>query len=189
MPTFDEAVIALLDMIERGEGTFYGLELEVIMQGLGRLVGSRFSSLTREDVVDAVNEALARFIAAAREGKVDRSRNPAAYLTAIALNFAIELRRRQRAEQLAEPEEIERAAGGEDPLQDFIQLLSDRQTILELMRRARDSGQHELNDLIRCWRDLVSVGETPTLRELGICLGISHTEVRRRLDRLAKLRQ
>jgi hypothetical protein len=177
-------------MVERGEGdAFQGPELDVIMQGLGRLVGSRFASLSREDVVDAVNEALARFIAAAQKEGVGRSRSPAAYLTTIALNFAADLRRRQRAEQLAEPEEIERAAGGEEPLEEFVQLLSDRQTILALMGRARDSGQHELNDLIRCWRDLVSADDAPTLRALGVCLGISHTEVRRRLDRLAELRQ
>jgi hypothetical protein len=66
-------------------------------------------------------------------------------------------------------------------------VLSDRETILELMRRARDSGPHELHDLIRRWRDIESAGGTPALRELGEDLCISHTEVRRRLDRLAAL--
>jgi DNA-directed RNA polymerase specialized sigma24 family protein len=184
---FDEAVAALLDSLDRGErAAFGGDELAVILRGLGRFLRSRFPGLPREDVVDIVNEALLGLMTAATEGSLDRSRSPAAYLTTIAYREAIDvLGRRERA---AEPEEIAKAAGESDPIPALLELLSDRETILDLMRHARDSGQDELNDLIRCWIDLDSAGEAPTLRKLAARLSISHTEVGRRLDRLARLR-
>jgi hypothetical protein len=185
---FDEAVVALLDAVEHGEGdAFTGAALDVIVQGLGRFLRASFPGLPREDVVDAVDEALLRFIVAAREGKIDRQARPAAYLTTIASHNAVDVLRRQQGEQAVEPEEIEEAVGDDDSFENLDRLLSDRETILTLMQRARDSGQHELNELMQCWLDMDFAGQKPTLRDLGAHLQISHTEVRRRLDRLAQL--
>lgn len=188
MPAFDDAVTALMDAIGEGDSNaFLGADFDVILQGLGRLIRSRYGSLSREDVVDVVNEALLRFVAAVRDGRVDPTRRPAAYLTTVAINTATEVLRQRRSEELVGQEELERAARTEESLDALLARHDDRRAVRDLMQRAREAGEHDLADLIRCFRDLVASGEQPTLRELGTSLGISHTEVRRRLDRLAAL--
>jgi DNA-directed RNA polymerase specialized sigma24 family protein len=184
---FDGAVAALVGSLAEGEegAPFSDDQLEVILQGLGRFVRSRFPTLGREEVVDSVNEALARFIDAVRQDRVDVGSRPAAYLTKTTENISIDAVRER--ETPVDEEVLDELSGEDTSFESFLNVLSERTTILKLMRQARDTGQHELNELIRCWMDVDASGEKPTLRKVGARLGISHTEVRRRLDRLADL--
>jgi RNA polymerase sigma factor (sigma-70 family) len=182
---FDAAVLALMASLESGE-PLEDAQLAVLLQGLGRFLGARFSALGREDVVDAVNDALVRFIAAVREGRVDPDRRPAGYLTRIAENAALD-RLRQQARETTDFDDVQERESEEAPLDALLNLLTSQAMVLELMAAARDRGEHELNMLIEAFLNLAEHGARPTLRELGAALGVSHTEIHRRLERLAAM--
>jgi DNA-directed RNA polymerase specialized sigma24 family protein len=181
---FDAAVLALLDAVASG-GAFGERDLQLLTSGLGRFVSAAYGSLDRDERAEVVSESLLSFISAAQARRIDRAQRPAAYLTRIASNAAVDaLRRRQRED----PERDVEGLGEDDAaLQATLDRLTGQARIVRLMRAAMDSGEHDLVRLMRAFRDMSSGGATPTLRQLGAKLGTSHTEVRRQLDRLAQL--
>jgi RNA polymerase sigma factor (sigma-70 family) len=178
-------VAALIASVEHRQ-PFDESDLATLMQGLGRYLRARFRTLTRDEVVECVNEALARFIAAVGAGRIDPTRRPAAYLTRTTERVALDEVRRRSAEAL-ETIEVEELPAEEAPLEALLDALAGRDAVLELMTRARDRGEHELINLIRAWLNAAQPGKVPTQRELGATLGISHTEVGRRMVRLQEL--
>jgi RNA polymerase sigma factor (sigma-70 family) len=182
---FDAAVLALMAALESGE-PLDEARLAVLLQGMGRFLRSRFNTLGREDVVDAVNEGLVRFIAAVRDGRVDPDRRPAGYLTRTAENAALD-RLRQQARETTAFEDVPEPESEDAPLDALVNLLASQAIVLGLMAAARDRGEHELNVLIEEFLNLAEHGARPTLRALGAALGVSHTEIHRRLERLASL--
>ncbi len=182
---FDAAVLALMAALASGE-RLDDAQLAVLLKGLGRFLRFRFPALGREDVVDAVNEGLVRFIAAVREGRVDPGGRPAGYLTRTAENAALD-RLRQRSREAPTLDDVDELESSDAPLDALLDLLTSQAIVLELMATARDRGEHELNVLIEAYRNLAEHGSTPTLRQLGAALGVSHTEIHRRLERLAIL--
>jgi DNA-directed RNA polymerase specialized sigma24 family protein len=183
-PEFDAAVLALIASVESDE-PLSERHLAVLLQGLGRYLRATFRGLDREDEVDAVNDGLLRFIEALRSGRVNPQAKPAGYLTRTVANAAVDRLRQRRRE--APDVDIEELADDDTSLDDVLELLVGQDAVLRLMARVRDCGEHELNDLIRTFKDLAEVGRTPTQRQLGAALNLSHTEIRRRLDRLAAL--
>lgn len=184
-PEFDAAVLALIASLDNGT-VFKDAELGILVQGLGRFLRARFQTLNRDDVVEAVNDAVVRFIAAVREGKVDQRARPAAYLTRIASNAAVDLLR-LRSHEVSDVEAIDEEPADDAALEALVEALSSKALVIQLMAIAKDRGEHELNLLIAAYRNLAQPGKTPTLRQLAAELGLSHTEVRRQLDRLAAL--
>jgi RNA polymerase sigma factor (sigma-70 family) len=182
---FDAAVLALMISLESG-APLAEHPMNVLLLGLSRFLRSRFRTLSRDDLVDAVNDALVRFIAAVGDGKVDRRRNAAAYLTRTAQNAAHDLLR-QRTRETQPYAVIDQLQAEAPVIDELLDLLASRAMVLELMAVARDEGEHELNALISTYLNLADAGGRPTLRELGDALGVSHTEINRRLERLAEL--
>jgi Sigma-70 region 2 len=183
---FDTAVLALLNAVE-SHGEFREAELNVVTLGLGRFLAAAYGGLDRDERTDVLDESLVRFIAAARTGAIDRSQSPAAYLTRTAANAAIDvLRRRRHDDTGGDAAEL----GEEDAsLGAVVDRLASRAQVVRLMRLAIECGEDDLVRLMRAFLDIGESGATPTLRQLGERLGSSHTEVRRRLDRLAELEE
>jgi DNA-directed RNA polymerase specialized sigma24 family protein len=180
-PEFDAAVLALVASVEHGE-PFAEEDFQIMVRGLGRFLRARFGTLPRADVVDCVNEAVTRFIAAIQAGQVLTSMRPAGYVTRIAERVALD--RVDRSPPAAIESNVEDVPDEDDPESALLDALASRQDVLKLMIRVRERGEHELNDLIRAWRDLAQPGKVPSRRQLGSVLQISHTEVGRRIERL-----
>ncbi len=181
---FDTAVLALLNAVE-SHSEFGEAELNVVTLGPGRFLAAAYGSLERDERTDVLDESLVRFIAAANAGAIDRSQSPAAYLTRTAAHAAIDvLRRRRHDDPAGDAAEV----GEEDAsLSAVVDRLASRTQVLRLMRLAIDRGENDLVRLMRAFLNMSASGTTPTLRQLGDRLDLSHTEVRRQLDRLAEL--
>jgi hypothetical protein len=183
---FEDSVTRLFESISSGRAVAGQEDLDVVIKGLGRYIHAAFPKLTRDDIVDVVNTSLLRFTEATNAGRVDTSGNLGGYLATIGRNVALDMLRQMK--RLAPTrEETPEPPGEYDPrLESVIDALQSAAIIQTAMGRARAAGDHGVNDVVRAWLNLADQkDDKPTLREVATALGISHTEVRIRLRRLA----
>jgi hypothetical protein len=188
-PDFDASVEELLVVLVDGEGRgeLGSGDVAAITLGLSRFLAARFPGLRDPD--DAASEALTRFVEAAHEGRVDRALRPAAYLTRIARNAAIDrLRHEAFVDVVAEPVAAGTATASPMADEDAIVRLLDSDATCELVSEgigaANRAGDHTVVRIVTWWVDMAqSLSRAPTSREVGIRAGVSHTTVREALTR------
>jgi len=186
---FDRAAAALYRSAS-GREAFGVEEYTPLAQGLGRYLRAGFPTLKRDEIVDLVSLALERFLVAAGQSNFEPERPAGAYLTTIARNAAIDALRRERAAEqigLGDVDELPEQGAAGDAFERRLEILSGRQQTDELRRLAAAAGRGELVELVETYLRLAESGRSVSLRELGKELGLSHTEVRLRLDELAAL--
>jgi hypothetical protein len=183
---FDTSVQRLLETVS-GSGASTGVgsdDIAGITGALTRLLVARFPELRDPD--DASSEAVARFVEAAQAQRIDARANPAAYLTRIAVNAAIDrLRRDGREELVAEPSALEPATD-EEAIVRLLDSQATRQLISEGVDVANQAGDHTVVLIITHWIDMAQrLSRAPTSREIEDRTGVSHSAV---LAALARFR-
>ena len=87
---FDRAAAAVAECVRDGESLERN-DLQVLDHGLRRMIGSHFNRLEAWEVVEVASDSISRYWDAAERGLVDLDANPAAYLSTIARNAALDL--------------------------------------------------------------------------------------------------
>ncbi|MFH8221581.1 sigma factor [Streptomyces sp. NPDC018057] len=160
---------------------------------LPRLLSRR--ALGREDTRDLVQEALARFVAAATKGLVDPGRSPAGYLMRIAMNLVADgARSAPDPVPLADLGPVldagialpAAAGAGPDAVARLIDSLGSRAAVREALARAHRAGDHLVLEVVAAWLDLAAeTGTVPGSRAVAERVGVSKTSVANALKRFA----
>src|SRR4051794_13752702 len=79
-----------------GGGQPQATDLTLIGEHLSDRIKSKFRALPEEDRHDVVSDAIEQLIRAARQGRIDPSRNPGGYIYMVAHNHAVDLLGRRR---------------------------------------------------------------------------------------------
>jgi DNA-directed RNA polymerase specialized sigma24 family protein len=154
-------------------------DLATILAVLQRATLAAFPSLGRDETAEITDAAVVQFVAALTNGRVDMMRSPAAYLTRMARNLAID---RLRAVVPAPLDEQDVVA--DDPIPELIDAQAYREALRAAMRRARDAGDHTVTRVILVWRLLhEELGRAPSGREVAVRARLSHTAVQNTLRR------
>lgn len=151
---------------------------------VGRLLGRM--RLTRTEAEDAAADALRAFAQMAVGDSIDLARAPA-LLTAIAHRKAVDMLRRQAAQQTP-PIQTTSTPSTEDLVLALLERRHDARVVREGMRAAFDINRGDIVHVIRIWLDLADAQSgVPSLREVAAAAGISHTQVRRLLAEFKEL--
>ena len=146
------------------------------------MIGSRFNRLEAWEVVEVASDSISRYWDAAKRGLVDLDANPAAYLSTIARNAALDL---LAGSPRADDEPLD-DEGAEDI--DLERILNREQALSRLdgiRRVAIANRDHVAVQVITTWLDLAEETQrSPTSRAVAARAGMSHTSVNRALDRL-----
>jgi DNA-directed RNA polymerase specialized sigma24 family protein len=180
---FDASVGEMLVvLVDAKGGAISSNDVAAATLGLSRFLVARFPGL--QDPDDTASEALARFVEAAQQGRIDPALQPAAYLTRIARNAAID-RLRHEAHIVATPQPTAASPIADDD--SIVRLLDSDATcqlVSEGIRAANQAGDHTVVRIITQWIDMAqSLSRAPTSREVGDQAGVSHTTVRAALTR------
>lgn len=153
-----------------------------------------YPALRPEERKDVVSDAVTKLIGAVQAGQLNPSRRTAPYLVSIAKHAALDLlRSRERQAPSISAEDLERASeassSDDEVLDHLLRRLDSQAAIRQAMDRARDAGDHEVNSTVRVWLQLSESQEHErrlvSLRMVADAMDVSHTEVRRRLQKFA----
>jgi hypothetical protein len=180
---FAAAVENLLDHLD-GRAKFDDQDWQVVLSALTRVVRSGRYPYSRDEAVEIATTAVTNFLAAARAGKIDRTRGGAGYLVQITRNEAASVSRRRDSEPVLEAltEEVEIEAS-DTSIDDLVNALGDKSRVRELFRVVITADCHDLASFIRVFLDLADEGR-PTLRQLGEALDLSPSTISSRIDDL-----
>jgi DNA-directed RNA polymerase specialized sigma24 family protein len=178
--SLDDSTARLLHAATSG-GQASNADLDLVLNALTRILHAKHPGLTASDIEDVVDRSIYLFIVAARKGQIDSSRQPAAYLIAIAMRAAVDAIR-ALSREIADEGEIETLVG-DDELARSLDAAASAASVEEAMRRAAAAGDYQAMTVARAWLDAASRGETPTSRSVGATVRLSHTAVLTALDR------
>jgi hypothetical protein len=180
------AVEKLLDHVDR-RARFEEQDWQIVLSALTRVVRSGRYQYSRDEAVEIATTSVANFLAAARAGKIDRTRGGVGYLVQITRNEAATVSRRRRSEPVLEAlsEDVEVVAP-DTAIDDLVNALGEDSRVRELFRSVIAAGRHDLASFMRVFLDLAEEGR-PTLRELGHALDLSPSTISSRIDELQGL--
>jgi RNA polymerase sigma factor (sigma-70 family) len=185
---FDVAARELLEAVRSGTATTVPPEqLRLVFDWLaGTLM--RSYGFADNDAADAAQDAIVSLLEVVGSGEsaAHEIRNPAAYLTWLARNRAIDRFRRGHFETPRDLEPRGEAARGDDD--ERIAALLDRAAsaavIEEAMRAALDVQDALAVQVVTVWLDTAEeLGKAPSSREVAKRSGVSHTSVNQALRR------
>jgi DNA-directed RNA polymerase specialized sigma24 family protein len=183
-PDFDASVQRLLDSATGAdsETSADSRDVLVVTSSLARLLVARHRDLRDPD--DTASEAVARFVEAAHAGRLETQARPAAYLTRIALNAAVDrLRQEGRVDVVAEVESDE-AASDEEAIVRLLDSEATCQRVSDGISEANQAEDHVVVLVVTHWIDLAqSLSRAPTTREVAALAGLSHFTVAAALRR------
>jgi RNA polymerase sigma factor (sigma-70 family) len=156
-------------------------DLETII-GMLRSLMLRYG-LSEADAADGAQEVALSVIALGR--KTTEVRKPAAYLTQLARNRAIdELRRSRRWDVALTPERAAQLPSDDDAIAALLQADATADAIRRAMRAAVEAQDHLAVRVVSTWLDAADeLGEPPPSREVARRAGVSHTSVNQALKR------
>lgn len=178
----------LLEAVRSGKASAVAPEqLRIVFDRLTRTL-MRSYGFAENDAADSAQDAIVSLLELAGPGERagQEIRNPAAYLTWLARNRAIDRFRRRDFET---PEDLERrgdAPRGDDD--ERIAALLDRAAsaaaIEDAMRAALDAQDTLAVRVVTVWLDTAqALGKAPSSREVAQRAGVSHTSVNQALRR------
>lgn len=181
MTTLEERARAGAAAVARGDAPSVE-ELNALHRILDSHLAAKFATSTRDLRLDARDEAVVRFVAAASTSSVDHV-SALAYLTTITTHTMIDLLRRDRvaqrrlriaAEETADDEAIAR----------LIEANATGQTIEDLLRHLAASGDYIATRVLNAFLYLAERdGESPSYRTVAVEAAVSHTAVGKVLAR------
>jgi hypothetical protein len=151
-------------------------------------------SIDHSEVLDAVDEGLARSVEAVRAHVIDLRRQDApGYVVVTIRRVALDRSRRSRTVpadpiEIVQVQDISGTARGPSAEALFL-ALREREDRVDVVRRAvrrlRQEGRWDTVRVVATWLDLADrYGSPPSLREVAGACGISHTSVRAHLGRV-----
>jgi RNA polymerase sigma factor (sigma-70 family) len=177
----------LLEAVRSGRaGTVAPEQLRLVFDWLTRTL-KRSYGFPENDAADAAQDAILSLLEVASGDEGSREiRNPAAYLTWLARNRALDRLRRRDFEKAADFEEaVDASRGGDD---ERIAALFDRAAssaaIEHALRTALDAQDELAVRVVTVWLDIAAeVGKAPSSRQVAQRTGVSHTSVNQSLRR------
>lgn len=144
-------------------------------------VRRRFPPGVGIDIEDIVQDALVRFLVAARSGRLDCA-NSTGYLIVTARNAAIDSQRRRTASVPLDLVHEDDLTAETDPA---IEAVLEADAFDSALANAAVAGDHFLVRVAATARDLLEgEGRMPSTRRLAEALGVSHTTVAQALRQL-----
>jgi DNA-directed RNA polymerase specialized sigma24 family protein len=152
---------------------------ERVRAALQMFLLAQFPALGAAELLDVVDETVARLLEASREQ--GRSlEHPSAWLFTVARREAIDRLRRDRSEPLEEGHLVE----DDDRLAALIDRNASRTVIEGAFRRAYAANDHVAVRVVMAWLDTAeAVGSEPSSRTLAEEIGYSHTTINEALAR------
>lgn len=146
--------------------------------------------LQSEDIEEVAADAVLRLITAAEAERLDPTRPAGAWLRVVADHLALDAlrQRRRRGQTVAYEEWAHDRVRDDDQVAALFDEWAAADDVARAMRRAGDSGQHEIVRAIATWLDLAAAdGEAPSSRRVAERMGVSHMTVQRALRAFRKL--
>lgn len=141
----------------------------------------RRCGLSEADAADGAQEVALSVIALGR--KTTEIRNPAAYLTRLAQNRAVDELRRSRRRDLTLTSATE-LPSDDDAIAALLEASATADAIRRAMRAAVEAEDHLALRVVSTWLDAADeLGDAPPSREVARRAGVSHTSVNRALKR------
>jgi DNA-directed RNA polymerase specialized sigma24 family protein len=154
------------------------IDLVIVQRGLLRLLGARFPKLPDAEGEELADEAIARLIEQTRTGAVSAVKNPAAYLSTVARNLALD--RMKKVEPL---ELVEDLPDSDDAIAALLDRDATAATVQMAMQAAIAAGDHLAVRVVAAWLDLAAERGEPTSREVAKRARTSHTTVNEAIRR------
>lgn len=154
-------------------------DLELVRSTLETFLAVRYSSLGNDELLDLVDEAVARlFEQSRREGALERA---GAWLFTVVRRLAIDRLRTLRHDRTDVP------CLSDDELARLIDRMATSRRVEVAFQRAGASQDHVCIRILKTWLDLAEeLGAVPTSRDVALLTGYSHTTVN---DALARFRR
>jgi RNA polymerase sigma factor (sigma-70 family) len=179
---FDQAAKRVFIALRDGDSAAIGSQDLQTIVGTLRLLMRRYG-LSEGDAADGAQEVALSVIALGRNST--EIRNPAAYLTRLAQNRAVDELRRSRHRDVALP--TERAAqlpSDDDAIAALLEANATADAIRRAMRAAVEAQDHLALRVVSTWLDAAEeLGKSPPSREVARRAGVSHTSVNQALKR------
>jgi DNA-directed RNA polymerase specialized sigma24 family protein len=179
---FDSAVGRLYDEIV-GVANASGADAKAVTTHLQGLFRHQFVGTPYLHAEDAALTTLARFTVAVQGGGVRRETAPQ-YLIEIARNLGKDLARKDFRGRELPTDWADLAAGSppvpvdDDEIARLLDARADSERVRAALRRSVVDGRHDLVRIVRAWLNLASkLGRSPSSREVGAQVGLSHTTV------------
>lgn len=151
---------------------------EHVREGLRRSLVSRFHTLGADELLDIIDETIARLLRESRRqsGALD---NPAGWLVKTAHNRAVDRMRSLAREQLAQEDRHD-----DDESARLISRVADHDMLSQGIETAIRCGDRVCVHVVTAWLDLASeTADSPSSRAVGKRCGCSHTTVNDALSR------
>jgi hypothetical protein len=149
-----------------------GPDYATVKAELGRILFIRFRSLGPDEILDFVDESIARLVRESRR-RGEALENAAGWLVRVGGNLAKDRFRVLSHETDAEPDGVE-----EDETVDVIGRQTSEAMVDAALKRAIAAGDATTVKIITDWRDLTDeTGLTPSSRDVAARSGYSHTTV------------
>jgi DNA-directed RNA polymerase specialized sigma24 family protein len=179
---FDQAARRMFTALRNGDSAAVGSQdLETIIGTLRSLM--RRYGLSEGDAADGAQEVALSVVALGP--KTTEVRNPAAYLTRIAQNLAVDELRRSRHKDVGLSAELAaQLPSDDDAIAALLEANATAETIRCAMRAAVEAQDPLALRVVSTWLDAADeLGKTPPSREVARRAGVSHTSVNQALKR------
>jgi DNA-directed RNA polymerase specialized sigma24 family protein len=179
---FDQAARRVFTALQDGDSAAIGSQdLETIV-GMLRSLMRRYG-LSEGDAADGAQEVALSVIALGP--KATEVRNPAAYLTRLAQNRAVdELRRSRHRDVMLPTERAAQLPSDDDAIAALLEANATADAIRRAMRAAIEAQDHLALRVVSTWLDAADeLGKPPPSREVARRAGVSHTSVNQALKR------
>jgi RNA polymerase sigma factor (sigma-70 family) len=172
---------------ERGQLSLSSQDMEQVVDTLRGYM--RRYGLSEDEADDASQEVALKLMSLG--DALHDIDNPAAYLTRLARNHAIDELRRQGRRSSANVELSPRLANqipaGDDAIAALLAESATAQVIRHAMRGAIDAQDHLVLRIVSTWLDIADeIGDAPASRLVAERVGVSHTSVNQALKRFRR---
>lgn len=170
---FDESVARLVSDREPRPS-----DLVNVQRGLHRLLAVRFPQLSQDERAEIADEAIVRLVGQTRSGASGVIRNPAAFLSRVARNLALDRARRQEPVPLSED-----VADSDDAIAALLDHDATASSVEAAMQAAITAGDHIAVRVVAAWLNLAAEQGHPSSREVAARADTSHTTVNEAMRR------
>jgi len=184
-PPAADPVEELVAAVRRGRPASSEL-VKPVFDVLALWLGRR--GLSGHELQTVCNDAVMRLIAITESGELDPGRPAGAWLRVVADHLAIDALRRRGSPAEPLDDQTSLAVTEDDRIAMLIDSSAAASDVRAALQAAADAGEHKVHQVVSVWLGLaLANGETPSSREVGERMGISHMSVQRYLRRFGEL--